>query len=73
MLRENNFYLPDFDQFWNGGFFEVLKPTHEQILMEDFVKKPKQFPLSNRSKKIEIFSDEVIVLTTLIAQVILNG
>ena len=27
--------------------------------MEDFVKKPKQFPLSNRSKKIEIFSDEV--------------
>ena len=57
--KENNFYLPDFDEFWNGGFFEVLKPTHEQILMEDFVKKPEQFPLSNRSKKIEIFSDEV--------------
>ena len=34
--------------------------------MEDFVKKPEQFPLSNRSKKIEIFSDVVDSFNTYI-------
>ena len=41
--------------------------------MEDFVKKPEQFPLSNRSKKIEIFSDEVDSFNYSDCQVILNG
>ena len=57
--KDNNFYLPDFKKFWDGGFFEVLKPTREQILLKDYIQNPKQFPLSTPSQKIEIFSDEI--------------
>ena len=56
LAKKNNFYLPSFREFWAGSFFEVLQPTHDQILLEDYIKNPESSPLSTPSKKIEIFS-----------------
>ena len=56
LAKKNNFYLPSFREFWEGSFFEVLQPTHDQILLEDYIKNPESSPLSTPSKKIEIFS-----------------
>ena len=55
----SNFNLPAFDEFWNGGFLEVLQPINNQILMDDFIKNPIYNPLQTPSKKIQIFSETI--------------
>ena len=53
------FELPDFETFWDGAPFEVLKPERETVLLEDFRRDPEANPLSTPSGRIEIFSDKI--------------
>ncbi len=51
--------VPDFDQFWEDGSFELAPPEQSFVMFQDFQADPEQSPLRTPSGKIEIFSETI--------------
>ena len=51
--------VPDFDQFWEEGSFELDRPEQSFVTLQDFQTDPAQSPLRTPSGKIEIFSETI--------------
>ncbi len=51
--------LPDYEQFWRDGLFEVQYPETDMILLKPFRDDPQANPLSTPSGRIEIFSERI--------------
>ncbi|MET8650511.1 molybdopterin-dependent oxidoreductase [Nocardia aurea] len=51
--------VPDFDEFWARGSWEIPVPDEEQVLCADFRADPEAAPLSTPSGRIEIFSSVI--------------
>lgn len=51
--------LPDYDQFWRDGVFEVEYPEQDTVLLQAFRKDPDAHPLPTPSGRIEIFSERI--------------
>lgn len=51
--------LPDYDQFWHDGVFEVEYPELDTVLLQAFRKDPDAHPLPTPSGRIEIFSERI--------------
>lgn len=49
--------LPDYEQFWRDGVFEVQRPANDTVLLQDFREDPEAHPLTTPSGRIEIFSE----------------
>ena len=54
-----NIELPGFDEFWEQGYFEVPRPAHPQVCLDDFRADPQARPLGTPSGKIEIFCERI--------------
>ena len=54
-----NLDLPDFENFWEDGFFEVPIEKTKKIMFENFRKNPNENPLNTPSGKIEITSNTI--------------
>lgn len=51
--------LPDFEEFWREGVFEVDYPPDDMVLLKAFRDDPQGNPLQTPSGKIEIFSETI--------------
>ncbi|GFM50951.1 dimethylsulfoxide reductase [Pseudomonas cichorii] len=51
--------LPDYEQFWHDGLFEVQYPETDIILLKPFRDDPQANPLPTPSGRIEIFSERI--------------
>ncbi|WP_213875292.1 molybdopterin guanine dinucleotide-containing S/N-oxide reductase [Pseudomonas sp. dw_358] len=51
--------LPEFEQFWQKGLFEVAYPDADTVLLADFRADPQAHPLQTPSGKLEIFSERI--------------
>lgn len=51
--------LPDFEEFWRDGVFEVDYPPDDTVLLKAFRDDPQGNPLQTPSGKIEIFSETI--------------
>lgn len=51
--------LPDFEEFWREGVFEVDYPPDDTVLLKAFRDDPQGNPLQTPSGKIEIFSETI--------------
>lgn len=51
--------LPDYEQFWRDGLFEVDYPPSETVLLKAFRDDPDTHPLPTPSGRIEIFSERI--------------
>jgi molybdopterin guanine dinucleotide-containing S/N-oxide reductase-like protein len=56
---QNKVELPDFDDFWEQGFFEVPESSEPYVLFSDFRNDPDGANLHTPSGKIEIFSEKI--------------
>ena len=57
--EEMNLKLPEFDKFWEDGFFEVPIEKTKKIMFKDFRDNPKINALNTPSGKIEITSSTI--------------
>ncbi|MCD5978888.1 molybdopterin guanine dinucleotide-containing S/N-oxide reductase [Pseudomonas quasicaspiana] len=57
--EEFGIQLPDYDQFWRDGVFEVEYPEQDTVLLQAFRKDPDAHPLPTPSGRIEIFSERI--------------
>jgi biotin/methionine sulfoxide reductase len=51
--------LPDYDQFWRDGLFEVAYPQTDTVLLKAFRDDPDAHPLPTPSGRIEIFCERI--------------
>ena len=51
--------MPDFDEFWERGFWEFRSPVDSSILFEGFRADPDKMALKTPSGRIEIFSETI--------------
>ena len=51
--------VPDFDQFWDEGSFELERPEQSLVMFQEFQADPEQSPLRTPSGKIEIYSETI--------------
>ncbi|MFJ4144580.1 molybdopterin guanine dinucleotide-containing S/N-oxide reductase [Pseudomonas sp. NPDC089734] len=51
--------LPDYEQFWRDGVFEVPSPETDTVLLKPFRDDPDANPLPTPSGRIEIFSERI--------------
>ena len=51
--------MPDFDDFWEQGYFEFPRPDKPVVLFDSFRRDPEAKPLRTPSGKIEIFSETI--------------
>ena len=57
--RKHDIEMPEFDHFWERGFWEFQTPEESSILFEQFRADPERMPLKTPSGKIEIFSETI--------------
>jgi biotin/methionine sulfoxide reductase len=57
--RSFSIELPEFEQFWREGLFEVEYPPQETVLLKAFREDPHANPLQTPSGRIEIFSETI--------------
>ena len=53
------FTLPDFEQFWEDGYFELPPPAEPEPFLSAFRADPDENPLETPSGKIEIWSERI--------------
>jgi biotin/methionine sulfoxide reductase len=51
--------MPDFETFWERGYFEFPREPHPTVMLGPFRKNPEAHPLTTPSGKIEIFSETI--------------
>ncbi|SEJ00713.1 molybdopterin guanine dinucleotide-containing S/N-oxide reductase [Pseudomonas sp. NFR16] len=51
--------LPDYEQFWRDGLFEVDYPESDTVLLKSFRDDPEGNPLPTPSGRLEIFSETI--------------
>jgi biotin/methionine sulfoxide reductase len=51
--------MPDFDTFWQDGWFEIPAGGEEYVLYGDFRSDPSKHPLRTPSGKIELYSERI--------------
>ena len=51
--------MPDFDTFWQQGWFEIPSGTDEYVIFRDFRADPAKHPLRTPSGKIELYSERI--------------
>ena len=51
--------MPDFDAFWEQGYWQATDIKDDDVLLGPFRDDPKANPLATPSKKIEIFSETI--------------
>jgi biotin/methionine sulfoxide reductase len=51
--------LPNYDQFWRDGLFEVAYPEQDTVLLKAFRDDPVTHPLPTPSGRIEIYSERI--------------
>lgn len=57
--RRENVAVPDFETFWNEGFFAVPAPEKPEIMLEAFREDPVANPLATPSGRIELYSQQI--------------
>jgi biotin/methionine sulfoxide reductase len=57
--RTNRAALPDFDTFWEQGYFEIPYAADEYVLFADFRADPAGRKLRTPSGRIELYSDRI--------------
>ena len=56
---ERGFALPDFEQFWADGYFELPPPSKPAPFLAAFRADPNAHPLDTASGKVEIWSERI--------------
>ena len=51
--------LPDFDGFWNKGYFEIPRQGDEHVLYDEFRADPAAHRLKTSSGRIELYSERI--------------
>ncbi|SEJ00803.1 biotin/methionine sulfoxide reductase [Azotobacter beijerinckii] len=57
--REQGIELPDFDDFWAEGCFEVPRPAEQTVLLKAFRDDPHAHPLGTPSGRLELYSERI--------------
>ncbi|WP_312404662.1 molybdopterin guanine dinucleotide-containing S/N-oxide reductase [Rhizobium sp.] len=57
--REKGVEMPNFDQFWQDGVFDLQPEALPVVMLQDFREEPNANPVPTPSGKIEIFSETV--------------
>jgi len=57
--RTQGVEAPDFDEFWEKGYWELASFNHPKTLFNAFRDAPQSNPLATPSGKIEIFSEKI--------------
>ena len=57
--QKQDIEMPDFDTFWERGFWEFQTPEDSSILFEGFREDPEKMALKTPSGRIEIFSETI--------------
>jgi biotin/methionine sulfoxide reductase len=58
-VRSNQAAIPEFDRFWQEGWFEIPQRAEEYVLFSDFRADPEQHKLATPSGRIELFSERI--------------
>jgi biotin/methionine sulfoxide reductase len=58
-VRTNRAALPDFETFWNDGYFEIPRGSDEYVLFGDFRTDPERHRLRTPSGRIELYSNRI--------------
>lgn len=51
--------VPDFEDFWQAGFFAVPEPDRPEVILDRFRADPQANPLATPSGRIELFSQTI--------------
>ncbi|MEX0348151.1 MAG: molybdopterin-dependent oxidoreductase [Paracoccaceae bacterium] len=62
VAQRSEIELPAYEEFLQGGHFEIPDGHEARILFQDFVEYPDINPLNTKSGKIELFSDEIAAM-----------
>ena len=57
--RAHSNLVPDFEAFWEKGWFEIPRRSPEYVIYEDFRAGPETHPLATPSGKIELYSERI--------------
>ncbi len=58
-VRTNRAAIPDFEDFWNEGFFEIPRGADEYVMLEKFRADPLASKLTTPSGRIELYSERI--------------
>jgi biotin/methionine sulfoxide reductase len=58
-VRANEAAIPDFDRFWQDGWFEIPQLAGEYVLLSDFRADPEKYRLATPSGRIELYSERI--------------
>jgi len=58
-VRTNAASIPDFDRFWQDGFFEIPPGADEYVLLSGFRADPERNKLATPSGRIELYSEKI--------------
>jgi biotin/methionine sulfoxide reductase len=57
--RTNQAAIPDFETFWQEGFFEISQRADEYVLLSEFRADPERHRLATPSGRIELYSERI--------------
>jgi biotin/methionine sulfoxide reductase len=58
-VRTNQAAIPEFDRFWQEGWFEIPQRAEEYVLFSEFRADPEKHKLATPSGRIELFSERI--------------
>ncbi|HZU90142.1 MAG TPA: molybdopterin-dependent oxidoreductase [Stellaceae bacterium] len=57
--RANSNLVPDFETFWEKGWFEIPRKSEDYVLFADFRADPEKYRLATPSGRIELYSEHI--------------
>jgi biotin/methionine sulfoxide reductase len=57
--RRQGLVVPEFETFWEAGYWQVPPPDEPEVLLRDFRADPQGHPLKTPSGRIELFSSTI--------------